>query len=138
VNQGRYDDVAACFTPEYLRREFDAPPYASKIRTACELQLADCKLQPSPSRDQKQMMCMHPIGPLKRVPGERARQGRAYYHFRPLGRLDWAWDVTFVPRRGGWLISDMRLNRQRSWAGDDLEYVQGPAGTGRVRRVEKR
>jgi len=120
---GRYGDAVACFTPEYLRREFGAPPYAPKMREACQRQAADLG-------ESDRRLCVHYPGHSERIPGTDMRRGHVTYHIGP--RYDWSWDVTYEWTDRGWRIADMRLDLERSYAPEGRRHVQGPGGTGCV------
>jgi len=129
---GRYDDAVACFTPDYLRRVFGAPPYGPKFRQALATQLCDL-------RATEREWCGAFASMTMPVPGTSDRRVTIWYHYHgeaPQIHTCWYYDMTFRTCGRRWLIADMRLDRKRSeemFTG--LRLGEGPCGTGRILRL---
>jgi hypothetical protein len=129
---GRYDDAVVCFTPDYLRRVFGAPPYGPKFRQALATQLGDL-------RATEREWCGAIASIVRPMPGTRDRCVTIWYHYHgeaPQIHIGWYYDMTFCLWGRRWRIADMRLDRKRSeelFKG--LRLGEGPCGTGRILRL---
>ncbi|HUT75687.1 MAG TPA: hypothetical protein VM221_12740 [Armatimonadota bacterium] len=129
-NHRDHSQALTCFTPDYLRRELGAPPYAEKYRRACRIE------QASLGADDRVVFCFHDGRPVRsRSVHGGSRRTRIAYHYKTHSQLSgfrWSWDMTVRPAGLRWCIVDLQPTAESQMGFQAFKLAQGPAGTVRI------